>query len=164
MSKFCAAIGLDKGGYCCGFKEASKYVIGEVTTYDPDPRFDVVHDKYHGQSFVRDGGDYVASGFGETRIEATKACVKKWVEHQLNFIRARTNRTDMDRKGGEAMRMFNIVYAGKDTSAECYTPELRDEVMQIACRKTVMGYYNANSGNYVESIVLVMGEDTTYAG
>jgi len=67
-------------------------------------------------------------------------------------------------EGQSTCRIFNIVYMGDSKDAECHTPELRDELLKIECEKSEFGYVNANSGNYIQTICLILNKDTRYDG
>lgn len=165
MTKFAAIIYGNKNLQCCGIQEVHGYRIGEVHESD-EGRY--MRDAYHGSSYLRFYEDAAVAG---TRQEATKQCVKAWLKKEREWLIGMEDSIMGGRRavrvkedGYSTCRVFNILYFGSSNQNECHTPELRDELMKIECKKTVIGYVNANSGNYIETILLVLDKETRYDG
>lgn len=157
MTLYCALIQGESGPSCCGFKEVYGYRCAPVADKD-DNR--VVGDKYMGGAYVRTSS-YV--GYGSTRTEAVRQCLVQWLEYQREYL----TRFGV-RENEQAMRTFNILYLNIDSNGmhksghkgECFSPELRDEVMKLSCPKQVIEYVNYNTGRVIETIVLLVDADT----
>ena len=141
---------------CCGFREAYQYRSGEIFPHEDHGR-EMVKDSYFGPGYLEQNHSVGRSDV--SLQEAAKQCTQKWLNEVKTFLSVREKSYKIS---GEAMRTFNFVK--RTEGDDFYSKELREEVAKIDCQKQIMTYKNANTGNIIETHILIIDKDTSYVG
>jgi len=152
LKPYVCAFSGTSGVSCCGFQEVFGYRIGTQRKRGDHIYIDDESGHYSGGR-VR-ATEHVW-GEGDTKVEAVKDCLQKYIEHVQRSYCSKHYPASY-----AAMRTFQILYRTEDAGGECYTPELRDALLDLNCEKSVLTYVNANTGRKIDAISLAITKNT----